>query len=54
VVALHAPRIVALGEDDPRFLLEFVRRTAVALAARRNATRRQLLEVYRDDPQIVS
>jgi CRP-like cAMP-binding protein len=54
VTALDASRIVALGEDDPRFLLEVMRRVAVALAARLNATRLELLAVSRDDAQAVS
>jgi CRP-like cAMP-binding protein len=49
VVALDANAVLALCEQDPRFGFQFMRRTAAALAARLNATRLQLLDVYRQE-----
>jgi CRP-like cAMP-binding protein len=43
VVAFDVERIRALCERDPRFGQEFLRRTAVVLARRLDATRRRLL-----------
>jgi CRP/FNR family transcriptional regulator, cyclic AMP receptor protein len=43
VVALDVERIRALCDRDPRFGQEFLRRTAVVLARRLDATRRRLL-----------
>lgn len=54
VLALSAADILALSETDPKFVLEFMRRTALTLARRLNATRLGLLEVYRDELQEVS
>ena len=54
VLALNAAKILALAETDPRFVLDFMRRTATTLARRLNATRLQVLEVYRDEAQEVS
>jgi CRP/FNR family transcriptional regulator, cyclic AMP receptor protein len=42
VVALAADRMLALCAHDPRFGMEFIRRTAAALARRLDATRRRL------------
>jgi CRP-like cAMP-binding protein len=39
LAALDAAQILALSDQDPRFGLEFMRRTAVALAQRLRATR---------------
>jgi CRP-like cAMP-binding protein len=46
LVALHAPRLLALIEHDPRLGVELMRRVAAALAQRLEATRLQLLDVY--------
>jgi CRP-like cAMP-binding protein len=54
VLALDVNRILALTEEDPKFALEFMRRVAVTLARRLNATRRQLLETNQDATQVVS
>jgi CRP-like cAMP-binding protein len=54
VLALNAERILALAEEDPKFVLEFMRRVAITLARRLNATRLQLLEACRDTSQVVS
>jgi CRP-like cAMP-binding protein len=54
VLALNATRILALAEEDPRFVLEFMRRTAITLAKRLAATRVQLLEACLGTPQVVS
>ena len=44
-VRLNGQQLLALCEDDPKFGFEFMRRVAVTLADRLNATRRQLLDV---------
>jgi len=49
VVVMNAAQILALCEHNPRFGLEFMRRTARALAVRLNAARLQLLDVYRQE-----
>jgi CRP-like cAMP-binding protein len=54
VLALNADRILSLGEEDPKFVLEFMRRVAITLARRLNATRLQLVEAYQDRSQEVS
>jgi CRP-like cAMP-binding protein len=53
-LALDAERIVALSETDPSFVLELMRRTALTLARRLNATRMQLLEACSEEGQAVS
>jgi len=53
LLVLHAPQLVALGEHNPRLGLELMRRTALALAQRLNATRLQLLDVYRHELPVV-
>ena len=47
-LALNAARVLSLAEEDPKFVLEFMRRTAITLARRLNATRLQLVEAYQD------
>jgi CRP-like cAMP-binding protein len=54
LVALIADRIRELSREDPLFGIEFLRRTAVALAQRLNATRLQLLEASGNELQAVS
>jgi CRP-like cAMP-binding protein len=49
VVAIDAGQILALCHHDPRFGFAFMRRTAQALAKRLDATRLQLLDVYRHE-----
>ncbi len=49
VLALHAPQLIALSRHTPRLETELMRRTAQALAQRLNATRLQLLDVYRHE-----
>lgn len=46
LVEVHAGLLHGLCDHDPRFGYEFMRRTALALAKRLNATRLQLLDVY--------
>lgn len=47
VVALDAKAVLALCDQDPKFGFQFMRRIAVAIAARLSATRLQLLDVYK-------
>jgi CRP-like cAMP-binding protein len=54
VLALNADRILSLADEEPRFVLEFMRRVAITLARRLNATRLQLLDAYKDTSQAVS
>jgi CRP/FNR family cyclic AMP-dependent transcriptional regulator len=54
VLALNAAKILAFAEEDPQFVLEFMRRTAITLAQRLNATRLQLLEAYGHEAHAVS
>ena len=54
LIAIDAGRIVELGKQDPLFGNEFLRRTAIALAKRLNATRLQLLEASGNELQAVS
>lgn len=49
VVALDARVLLSLCEKDPRFGFLFMKRAAAAIAARLNATRLQLLDVYGQD-----
>jgi CRP-like cAMP-binding protein len=49
VVAIDAFQVLALCHQDPDFGYAFMRRTARALAQRLNATRLQLLDVYRTE-----
>jgi CRP-like cAMP-binding protein len=45
-VEIDGPQIVTMGEEDPRLGYEFMKRAAVALTKRLNATRLQLVDVY--------
>jgi CRP-like cAMP-binding protein len=54
VLALNAAQILSLADEDPKFVLEFMRRVAITLARRLNATRLQLLDAYKDASQPVS
>jgi CRP-like cAMP-binding protein len=49
VVVVNAGQVLAVCAHDPYFGMEFMRRTAGALAFRLNATRLQLLDVYRQE-----
>lgn len=46
LIEIDATQLLALCEHDPRFGYEIMRRTALALAKRLNATRLQLVDVY--------
>jgi CRP-like cAMP-binding protein len=49
LAVLDAAQVVALCQRDPAFCLTFLWRTAEALASRLNATRLQMLDVYRSE-----
>jgi CRP-like cAMP-binding protein len=51
---IDANRVLALAAEEPKFVLEFMRRVAVTLARRLHATRRQLVEAYASEGQQVS
>jgi CRP/FNR family cyclic AMP-dependent transcriptional regulator len=44
LIALDAKRMLAMCDAEPRFGMEFIRRTATALAGRLDATRRRMLD----------
>jgi len=46
LLVLAAPQVLALCEDNPKLGMEFMRRTALALAQRLNAVELQLLDIY--------
>jgi CRP-like cAMP-binding protein len=46
LIVLNASQLLAVCEHNPRFGMEIMRRTALALAVRLDATRLQLLDVY--------
>jgi hydrogenase maturation protease len=54
LVSLDATSVVAACDADPRLGYLLMRRTAAAIAARLNATRLQLLDVYGSEIPIVS
>jgi CRP-like cAMP-binding protein len=49
LIAIDGTQLLALCEHNPRFGLEFMRRTAQALSKRLSATRLQLLDVYNQE-----
>jgi CRP-like cAMP-binding protein len=53
-VRLDAAGCLAICESEPRFGYELMKRTAIALAKRLNATRLQLLNVYGDEMPAVA
>jgi CRP/FNR family transcriptional regulator, cyclic AMP receptor protein len=54
VVAINAAQVLALCHHDPQFGFTLMQRTAQALATRLDATRLQLLDVYRHEmPAVV-
>jgi len=54
LIALNAGQMLALCHHDPRFGFTFMRRTALALAKRLDATRLQLLDGYRHELPVVA
>lgn len=49
VVAIDARALLDVCDKNPQFGFQFMRRVAIALAARLNATRLQLLDIYRHE-----
>ncbi len=45
-IRLDSQKVLEICDSEPRFGYEFMKRTALALAKRLNATRLQLLDVY--------
>jgi len=45
-IAVDGPQVLAICEQNPRFGYEFMKRAALTLARRLNATRLQLLDVF--------
>ena len=54
ILALDIAKLNAMSEADPTFALEIMRRTAITLARRLNATRQQVLEHQCNHLQSVS
>lgn len=54
VLVLDVVRLNAMSEEDPKFALEVVRRTALTLARRLNSTRRHLVAMQCGHLQSVS
>ena len=52
-IELQGGQLLALCHHDPRFGYVFMRRAALALAKRLNATRMQLLDVFGADMPLV-
>lgn len=46
LIEIQAGQILTLCEHDPRFGYEFMRRVALAISKRLNATRLQMIDVY--------
>jgi len=54
LVAINAMQVLQACAQNPEFGMEFMRRTALALARRLNATRMHLLEAYEDALPVMS
>jgi CRP-like cAMP-binding protein len=54
VLALDVGKMLEMANEDPRFGMEIMRRIAVTLARRLDATRLQLLEARCTEDQVVS
>jgi CRP/FNR family cyclic AMP-dependent transcriptional regulator len=54
LVAINAMQAVEACAQNPKFGMEFMRRTALALARRLGATRLQLLEAYEQGLPVIS
>ncbi len=54
LVAINAMQVLDACTQNPRFGMEFMRRTAIALSRRLHATRQQLLEAYEESLPVMS
>lgn len=54
LVAINAMQVLEACAENPRFGMEFMRRTAIALSRRLHATRQQLLEAYEATMPVMS
>jgi CRP/FNR family transcriptional regulator, cyclic AMP receptor protein len=54
LVAINAMQVLEACAKNPSFGMEFMRRTAVALSRRLNATRQQLLDSYEKGLPVIS
>jgi CRP-like cAMP-binding protein len=54
LVAINAMQVLTACAENPRFGMEFMRRTALALSRRLNATRLQLLDICQEAFPVVS
>jgi CRP-like cAMP-binding protein len=54
LLAINAMQVLEACNENPRFGMEFMRRTAIALSRRLNATRQQLLDAYEATMPVMS
>jgi len=54
LIAINAMQVLEICAENPRFGMEFLRRTALALSRRLKATRVQLLEICQDLLPVIS
>jgi CRP/FNR family transcriptional regulator, cyclic AMP receptor protein len=54
LVAINAMQVLEACAENPRFGMEFMRRTAIALSRRLRATRQQLLDAYEASMPVMS
>jgi CRP-like cAMP-binding protein len=54
LVAINAMQVLDVCAQNPRFGMEFMRRTALALSRRLNATRQALLDSYAEGMPVIS
>jgi CRP-like cAMP-binding protein len=54
LVAINAMQVLDVCAQNPRFGMEFMRRTALALSRRLKATRQQLVDVYEEGMPVIS
>jgi len=54
LVAINALQVLQVCNQNPQFGMEFMKRTALALARRLNATRKHLLDAYEEALPVIS
>ena len=54
LIALNALQVLEACAQNPSFGMEFMRRTALAVSRRLNATRQQLLDAYEESMPVMS
>jgi CRP-like cAMP-binding protein len=54
LVAINAMQVLEACAENPRFGIEFMRRTAIALSRRLHATRQKMLDAYESTMPVMS